>query len=114
MSRDDEEMLEGQAKAELSRWKRRQVDAEDAHEAAIRGMRKFLKGAIKEQGTHRNIATELRDYIRGIRQGTISTQGGFDGKYQDPDGVVSPEGISTVTGFGARPWENDDDDDGLF
>lgn len=114
MSKDEE--LENQHKTEVSRWRKNRLNAEDAHEAAVAGMRKFLKSALKQQDTHRNIATELRDYIRGVRTGKIPTRGGFDGNYEDPDGVISPEGIRTVTGYGAKPWldHEDDDDSGLF
>ena len=78
----------------IAKWTRKQERAEDADRRGREGMKDAIKRAMKDSGTHKNIAQELLD----ARQG--------DRKPHDKYGYG--EDNEVITGYvDDRPWNRD-------
>lgn len=115
MSRDSdfENSNEESHRATIDRWRKKRYAQEDAFEAAVKGMKEVLADGFRSKEIKRQLAVEAQDHWNKITSGQISNQiiiRNSEGHnvFNDPDAVISPEGIQTVTGYNARPWENED------
>lgn len=98
----DPNKTEAQHQATIDRWRRKIAQNEDLGEAATRGLKSVLKKALKDEQTHKNLAIEFRDSIRGK---------GSPSKFRGDEAGFNLPGVEDeiITGREPRPWENDDD-----
>jgi hypothetical protein len=88
---EKEQNYDAANQAVLDRWRRKQVDAEDLHEHARKGLKEALKNHMKDANNRRNIAIDMKEATKN--------RASYDNEY----GFKQDDEI--ITGFEENPWD---------